>query len=137
MSKISCNIIKDLLPSYMENICSEDTKEFVNQHLKECKDCSALVKIMQETELVSNQTDQKMADSMKKVKKHVQKMIEFGVLLGLIGIGMAVSAEYFGAVPMRPNEPDCVADLTKLTKMGFTCQWPWKIGLKNMIQEIE
>ena len=44
---------------------------------------------------------------------------------------------YFGAVPMRPNEPDCVADLTKLTKMGFTCQWPWKIGLKNMIQEIE
>ena len=45
------------------------------------------------------------------------------------------SKVYFGAVPMRENEPDCVADTTKLAEMGFTCQWRWKDGLKKMIQK--
>lgn len=42
----------------------------------------------------------------------------------------------FGAVPMRSGEPDCVADITKLTQMGFTCEWSWKAGLRRMIQEM-
>lgn len=42
----------------------------------------------------------------------------------------------FGAVPMRPGEPDCVADITKLTEMGFSCQFNWKAGLREMIREM-
>ena len=44
---------------------------------------------------------------------------------------------YFGAVPMRPGEPDCLADITKLTDMGFHCEYSWKVGLQKMIQEME
>lgn len=47
------------------------------------------------------------------------------------------SKVYFGAVPMRKNEPDCVADITKLREMGFSCQWTWKNGLEKMIREME
>lgn len=48
------------------------------------------------------------------------------------------SAEiYFGAVPMRPGEPDCKADITKLTDMGFSCKYSWKAGLEKMIREME
>lgn len=43
----------------------------------------------------------------------------------------------FGAIPMRPNEPDCVADISKLKEMGFSCQYSWKTGLQKMIQNIE
>lgn len=100
MSKVSCNIIKDLLPSYLEDICSEDTKKFVNSHLKECEDCNALTKMMQRTEFVSEQADRKIVDSMKKVKKHIRKIVGLGIWIGLVGIGMAMYLERYGMIPV-------------------------------------
>lgn len=47
------------------------------------------------------------------------------------------SRVYFGAIPMRENEPDCMADMSKLTNMGFYCKWSWKAGLQKMIHEID
>lgn len=34
-----CNIIRDILPLYVENIVSEDTVAFVEEHLEGCADC--------------------------------------------------------------------------------------------------
>lgn len=34
-----CNIIRDILPLYVENIVSEDTVSFVEEHLEGCADC--------------------------------------------------------------------------------------------------
>ena len=39
MNKINCNIIKDILPLYVDNIVSEDTKKLVEEHLLNCNDC--------------------------------------------------------------------------------------------------
>lgn len=39
MNKINCNIIKDILPLYADNIVSEDTKKLVEEHLLNCNDC--------------------------------------------------------------------------------------------------
>ena len=39
-----CNIIKDLMPLYKENLLSEDSKIFVEDHLKSCPDCENLLK---------------------------------------------------------------------------------------------
>ena len=36
-----CNLIKDILPIYMEDMVSTDTKEFVNAHLEHCAECRA------------------------------------------------------------------------------------------------
>ena len=36
-----CNLIKDILPLYMEDMVSTDTKEFVNAHLEHCAECRA------------------------------------------------------------------------------------------------
>ena len=37
--KISCEIIKDLLPLYNDKVCSKDTGDLVEEHLAECADC--------------------------------------------------------------------------------------------------
>ncbi|MBU9726582.1 zf-HC2 domain-containing protein [Diplocloster modestus] len=37
--KITCAIIQDLLPLYVENVASEDTCLFVEDHVSTCKDC--------------------------------------------------------------------------------------------------
>lgn len=34
-----CNIIRDLLPLYAENMVSSDTSDFVEEHLKNCESC--------------------------------------------------------------------------------------------------
>lgn len=39
MKKISCNIIKDVLPLYLDDVVSEDTKNMVEEHLKSCESC--------------------------------------------------------------------------------------------------
>ena len=39
--KLSCGIVKDLLPLYEEEICSEDSKKSVEEHLKQCRECAA------------------------------------------------------------------------------------------------
>ncbi len=100
MKKISCNVVKDLLPSYLEGICSEDTVKLVKEHLEECRECGAFIKMMQETELVSEKSERKAVDSVKRVKKYIQKIMGFAVLLGLFGIGAAMFSEYYGAVPI-------------------------------------
>ena len=39
MNKISCEIIKDLLPLYYDNVCSNDSKLLVEKHNNECTSC--------------------------------------------------------------------------------------------------
>jgi len=36
---VSCNIIEDLLPLYREGVCSEQIKELIEDHMKDCPTC--------------------------------------------------------------------------------------------------
>lgn len=47
MNKKICNIVLDLLPEYIENDVSKDTKEFVDEHIKECANCKKTLDGMQ------------------------------------------------------------------------------------------
>lgn len=49
--KINCNVIRDLLPLYADQICSNESKELVDEHLAECGNCSALLRQIQNTEI--------------------------------------------------------------------------------------
>lgn len=39
MSKIPCNVNKDLLPLYVDNVCSEESRGMVEEHLAGCGEC--------------------------------------------------------------------------------------------------
>lgn len=39
MSRIPCNVNKDLLPLYVDNVCSEESKGMVEEHLAGCEEC--------------------------------------------------------------------------------------------------
>ena len=36
---MNCNVIRDLIPLYIDECCSDDTAKLVDKHLKECEDC--------------------------------------------------------------------------------------------------
>ena len=42
-----CNLIRDILPLYVEDMVSTDTREFVSEHLEHCEACRAAFEHMQ------------------------------------------------------------------------------------------
>ena len=49
--KISCDVIRDLLPLYADDACSQDSRRMVDEHLNECADCSGILKRLQNNEI--------------------------------------------------------------------------------------
>ncbi len=46
-----CDVIRDLLPLYTDDVCSETSRSLVEAHLRECPDCRQLLDRLRETEL--------------------------------------------------------------------------------------
>ena len=46
MKKIPCEVVRDLLPSYIDHLTSEVTNEVVSGHLSECRDCKEIYDAM-------------------------------------------------------------------------------------------
>ena len=45
-NKENCKIIKDLLPSYIDELTSEETKKYIETHLEECNECKETLENM-------------------------------------------------------------------------------------------
>ena len=43
--KISCNVIEDLLPLYVDDGVSEDSRQLVEEHLRDCPSCRKMLVI--------------------------------------------------------------------------------------------
>ena len=52
-----CNLIKDILPLYVEDMVSTDTREFVSEHLEHCAECHAEFERMQKATKFIPDTD--------------------------------------------------------------------------------
>lgn len=48
MGKMECHVIEDLLPSYVDDICSPETKRQVEEHLQECGACRTKLEQMKQ-----------------------------------------------------------------------------------------
>ncbi len=52
--KYSCDMIKDILSLYCDNVCSEDSRAAVEEHLKECEACRGELNMLRETKYTEN-----------------------------------------------------------------------------------
>ena len=48
--KNNCDIVQDLLPLYLDGICSEGSRKFVEEHISECEKCSGTLSKLKNTE---------------------------------------------------------------------------------------
>lgn len=55
--KISCNMIRDLLPLYVENMASQDTRDIVEEHLASCENCKKRLEEMRTLKELPIDTD--------------------------------------------------------------------------------
>ena len=61
--KKECKIVQDLLASYVDKVTNEEANQYIEEHLKECKECKAILKNMK-----SNIEYKEQDDDRKKVK---------------------------------------------------------------------
>lgn len=93
MNKKHCNIVFDLLPGYIENDVTDDTKEFVDEHLKECKNCQETLKNMKNNsidEQMKIQDDSKI--EIEKIKKVKRKFKTHKIILSISSIVILIIA---------------------------------------------
>lgn len=83
--KISCEIIKDLLPLYHDGVCSNDSRTMVDEHLAYCDSCKAELQAMDEV-LPINNAEQNLneAEAVKKLSRRWKKGMKKSVLKGIL-----------------------------------------------------
>ena len=76
MNKKECDIIRDLLPSYVDNICSEASKEWIEAHITECAECRRNAELMKHTEISARMLEQIQLEAGKKViRKNLRRSV--------------------------------------------------------------
>lgn len=75
MKEINCNIVKDILPLYVDDVVCDDTKIMIEEHLEHCEDCKKeLEKLTQNVVLpVSPEAQLQEAQPLKEFKKRISR----------------------------------------------------------------
>lgn len=107
--KISCEIIQDLMPMYVDELTSEVTNDEIREHLKECGSCRGLYERMKKEVEGENAEAGKVAgrkekeiDYLKKVRKANRRNIVIGAAAVFLITILAVFAKLF--VIGRPSD---------------------------------
>lgn len=80
--KITCNVIKDLLPLYYDHMCSEETKQIVEEHLKSCESCrKELAYLSGDFTFNANINEEKIRTN---ASKAVKKIRNKNIILGFV-----------------------------------------------------
>lgn len=109
-----CGIIRDLLPLYIDDVCNEESKQAVENHLSECEKCRNYYKSMKSTEGFvakenDNSEDMKMANNLKNVKSKINKKIR-NIVLGAVAamVFVIVGVTLLFNVALKEVSPDDV-----------------------------
>ena len=109
-----CGIIRDLLPLYIDDVCNEESKQAVENHLSECEKCRNYYESMKSTEGFvakenDNSEDMKMANNLKNVKSKINKKIR-NIVLGAVAamVFVIVGVTLLFNVALKAVSPDDV-----------------------------
>lgn len=95
---MNCHIVKDLLPNYIDELISDETKNEMQEHLKNCPECRIIYEQMNKPlESMTARNDVEEIDFLKKIKANTRKKIaiivgglilSFCILTWVFAIGM-------------------------------------------------
>ena len=71
-NKFSCGVVRDLLPLYRDNVCSEDSRRVVEEHLAMCSECPKILEQMEDgsvEELLTAETGSVLSVHRKKERR--------------------------------------------------------------------
>lgn len=103
--EIKCSIIKDLLPSYVDDLCSDDTKALVDEHISACVDCAKILWNMKnetvEKTAVNAIATAKAKEPFKVITKKNKRRIVLSVLITALTIIIVCPIFFFSLNQIR------------------------------------
>lgn len=104
----TCDIIKDLLPGYIDGVLSEAGTSTVKTHLEECQECHGVYLEMKEGWNAETQAkEQVVLDGFKKVRQRTRKLkTAVGIVSGLLAVlVLSVFIKFFViGIPLSTHE---------------------------------
>lgn len=128
MSKVSCGIIKDLLPLYYDEVCSGESKIMVEEHLNDCSSCkSELDRIRADIKMPKETVEKNRSDGnvIKDIADFWERSKVKAFVKGLIGATVLFTVIFLGYVGLfKWNIISVPTDMVKITDV-----WEWEDGI--------
>lgn len=95
---MNCEIIKDLIPLYIDRCCSEESANEVEKHLKECENCKSIFDMMN-SENLKEKNESFEIKKLSKINERKASVLQ-SVLLFISFIVMAVGVTFEAKTPL-------------------------------------
>lgn len=91
---MNCEIVKDLIPLYIDGCCSKESERVIEEHIKDCDDCKNLFEDMKSpSDIVEVSKAPKAFSKLNDWKASVLQSVLLFLSFALITIGVALEAK--------------------------------------------
>lgn len=107
---ISCEVVQDLMPSYIDGLASEATAKIIEKHIAECDECREMLHNMRDSGEAGqkpDERDRKEIDFLRKSRKKGRRAVVVGVVLALLVAAAAFGAKLYVIGSEYPGEVAC------------------------------
>lgn len=89
---MKCGIVKDLLPLYIDNLTCEDSNDAIEEHIKECNNCSQEVELLTAGLQLNKVVESALEESMEErvIKRIKKRMLLIKILFLIAGTAMGL-----------------------------------------------
>ena len=101
MKETNCDVIRDLLPLYEDNVVSEETAQMVREHLKDCPECREELRKMRTPISLPPDEDEEAVKRFLEHRAEIRKKQNVKIAWFLAVVGSIISAGYsIGAISL-------------------------------------
>jgi len=108
----TCGIVKDLLPLYIDGVCSEDSRALVEAHLAECPECSMLYQDMRSDEerTKTNEQDTRLTEGLNRLKSRFDRRMMIGIACALLAaLAVFIGINALNTYPLKELGPEDIS----------------------------
>ena len=105
-NKLSCAVVRDLLPLYADELVSDETRAEINGHLETCPACSAVLRDIR-PEAGEPEAERKRVDFLKKVRTRGRKRTAVTTIIGILLALLGISLIYFRGTVAQSADAIC------------------------------
>ena len=114
---MKCEIIRDLLPSYVDGLTSEESNREITAHVAECAPCKEILEQMQEEMQTKEEKEGRKINPFRKFNRRMMSAVAVAVAvcIGVGGFGYKAFARGFAINPQEITmEPKLEGDIKQI-----------------------
>lgn len=112
---LTCGVAGDLLPSYAENLLSEESRQAVERHLRDCPSCAEKLRAMTAPAESPAETEAREVDYLKRIKRKNRLRVFLAALCAAAVILLGFAAKIF-LIGTPAQTQDCNLALSTITE---------------------